>query len=297
LTAPYFEEVRRVYDFARQEIAEPIWVIGGNPDLGSGQRRSWSLGVSLRPFDPQLLSLSVEYQKQESTGGAGGFPGLTPAVEAAFPDRFVRDASGRLIRVDARPIRIVRDTTERLNNSLTLSLTPRARNKGDAASAIATASLWNFSFTLNHGWNLRSELVTAVGLPPIDRLRGGTAQSRHNAGLQFVAGRSGMGATLDGYWQSAFRLRSPGGEGGTRDYRYKAAMTLNLRLFAEPERLLRRQEKPAWLKDLNISLDIQNLLGSYRRVTLADGSAAPGYARYEVDPLGRTIQISVRKRF
>lgn len=297
LTAPYLEEVRRVYDFARQEIAEPVWVTGGNSDLGSGRRRTWSLGATLRPFDPRLLSLSVEYRKQRSTGGAGGFPGLTLAVEAAMPDRFVRDAAGRLIRVDARPIRVVRDTTERLNNSLTLSLVPRAKNKGDAASAIAAASMWNISFTLNHGWSLRSELATAAGLPPIDRLRGGTAQSRHNVGFQLVAGRAGLGATLDGNWQSAFRLRSSGAEGGARDYRYKAATTLNLRLFAEPTRLLRIAEKPAWLSDLNIVLDVQNLFNSYRRVTLADGRAAPGYERYEADPLGRTVQLSLRKRF
>lgn len=297
LTAPRLEEVRRVYDFARQEIAEPVWVTGGNPDLGSGQRRTLSLGATLRPFDPRLLSLSVEYQRQQSTGGAGGFPGLTPAVEAAIPDRFVRDASGRLIRVDARPIRIVRDTTERLNNSLTLSPILRAGSNGDAASAIAAASMWTVSATLNHGWNLRSELVTAAGLSPIDRLRGGTAQSRHNVGFQLVAGRSGMGATLDGNWQSAFRLRPSGAEGDIRDYRFKAATTLNLRLFVEPGRLLPGAEKSAWLSDLNVSLDIQNLLNGYRKVTVADGSAAPGYERYEVDPLGRTVQISVRKRF
>ncbi|AJA08542.1 hypothetical protein SKP52_08115 [Sphingopyxis fribergensis] len=297
LTAPYLEEVRRVYDFARQEIAEPIWVTGGNPDLESGQRRTWSLGATLRPFDPRLLSLSVEYQKQQSMGGAGGFPGLTLAVEAAIPDRFVRDASGRLIRVDARPIRLVRDATERLNNSLTLSPLLRAKNKDGTASAIAAASMWNISFTLNHGWSLRSELVTAIGLPPIDRLRGGAAQSRHSVGFQLVAGRPGMGATLDGNWQSAFRLYSSAVDGGAHDYRYKAAMTLNLRLFAEPERLLRVAEKPVWLSNLNISLDIQNLFDSYRRVTLADGTAAPGYKRYEADPLGRTIQLSLRKRF
>lgn len=297
LTAPHLEEVRRVYDFARQEIAEPVWVTGGNPDLGSGQRRTWSLGASLRPFDPRLLALSVEYRKQQSTGGAGGFPGLAPAVEAAFPERFVRDAAGRLVRVDARPIQIVRDTSERLNNSLTLSIVPRSGNKGDAARAMTAASLWNLSLTLNHGWSLRSELVTAADLPPIDRLRGGTGQSRHNVSFQLVAGRSGMGATLGGNWQSAFRLRSSDAQGGAPDYRYKATMTVNLRVFAEPWRLLRTADKSAWFSDLNMALDIQNLFNSYRRVTLADGTVAPGYERYEADPLGRTIQLSLRKRF
>ncbi|MBB6425044.1 hypothetical protein [Sphingopyxis sp. JAI128] len=297
LTGPHFEEVRRVYDYARQEIAEPVWVTGGNPDLGSGQRRIWSLGASLRPFDPRLLSLSVEYRRQQSTGAAGGFPGFAPAVEAAFPERFVRDTAGRLIRVDARPIQIVRDTDERLNNSLTVSIVPRARSEADAPNAIASAGMWTYSFTLNHGWSLRSELVTAIGLPAIDRLGGGTAQSRHNVSLQFVAGRPGMGATLDGNWQSPFRLRDPAAPGGGIEYRHRALTMLNLRLFVEPERLLRGKEEPVWLKDLNISLDIQNLLNGYRRVTLGDGGVPPGYRRYDADPLGRTIRLSMRKRF
>lgn len=295
LTAPYSEEVRRVYDFARQEIAEPVWVTGGNPDLGSGRSRTWSLGATLRPFDPRLLSLSSEYRKQEATGGASGFPGFTLAVEAAFPDRFVRDASGRLVRVDARPIRIVRDTTERLDNSLSLMLAPG--RKGEGAPSALSADPWQFTLSVNHSWLLRSELLTAPGAPVIDRLRGDTAQSRHNIGFQLVAGRAGMGMTLDGNWQSGFRLRDPDAPGGGRDYRHKPVTIVNLRLFAEPGRLLRTVEKPAWLSDLSVSLDIRNLFDTYRHVLLSDGSVPAGYERYEVDPLGRTIQLSVRKRF
>jgi hypothetical protein len=297
LNAPYREEVRRIYDFARQEIAEPVWVTGGNPELGSGRRRTYALGATLRPFDPRLLMLSVEYRKRVSTGGAGGFPGVTQAVERAFPDRFVRDASGRLTRVDARAIRIVRDTTERLDSAITLSLVPGAKAASSSADPLAMGKLWNLSLALNHGWNLRSELVTSADFPPIDRLRGGTAQSRHNMGLQLVAGRAGFGATLDASWQSGFRLRDIGVNGSGRDYRFAALSLVNLRLHAEPAQLMRGANKPRWLAGLQISLDISNLFDAYRRATLADGSTPSGYERYEVDPLGRTVQLTVRKRF
>src|SRR3546814_7883471 len=106
----------------------------------------------------------------------------------------------------------------------------------------------------------------------------------------------GMGVTLDGNWQSGFRVRAPAGS-GQQDYRHRPVTTLNLHLFAEPERLLRMQETPAWLSDLNISLDVRNLFNAYRRVMLDDGSVPAGYRRYDVDPLGRTVQLSVRKRF
>lgn len=297
LNAPYREEVRRIYDFARQEIAEPIWVTGGNPELGSGRRRTYALGATLRPFDPRLLMLSVEYRKRVSTGGAGGFPGVTQAVERAFPDRFVRDASGRLIRVDARAIRIVRDTTERLDSAITLSLAPGAKAAAASADPLAMGKLWNLSLTLNHGWNLRSELMTSADFPPIDRLHGGTAQSRHNVGLQLVAGRAGFGATLDASWQSGFRLRDTNATGSGRDYRFAPLSLVNLRLHAEPAQLVRGANKPPLLSGLQVSLDVGNLFDVYRRATLADGSTPPGYERYEVDPLGRTVQLTVRKRF
>lgn len=297
LNAPYREEVRRVYDFARQEVAEPIWVTGGNPDLGAGRRRTYAVGAALRPFGPQLLMLSVEYRKRVSTGGAGGFPGVTQAVERAFPDRFVRDAAGRLTRVDARAIRIVRDTTERLDSGVTLSFAPGAKGVADAAEPNAAAKAWNLSVTLNHGWALRSELVTSASAPPIDRLRGGTAQSRHNVGLQIVAGRAGFGATADANWQSGFRLRDSGTAGGGRDYRFRPLALVNLRLHAEPAQLMKGADPPRWLAGLQLSFDIGNLFDTYRRATLDDGRTPPGYERYEVDPVGRTVQITVRKRF
>lgn len=292
---PYVEDIKRIYDYARQELAEPTWITGGNPDLGRGRLRNYSLRVSVQPFADPQLSLSSQYQRQVATGGAGVFPALTPAVESAFPDRVVRDASGRLIRVDARPVSIARDISERLDNGLVLSFS--TARKSDAAVAAPAAVPWQVTLSVNHGWLLRSELLTRPGIPPIDRLRGDTAQSRHSVAFQLVAGRAGAGGAIEGNWQSPFRLRDPVSPGGALDYRHHAVTTLNLRLFVEPERLLRGTEKPAWLKDLNISLDIQNLLNSYRRVTLGDGSVPAGYRRYDADPLGRTVQLSVRKRF
>lgn len=296
LNGPYVEDIRRIYDFTAQEIAEPIWITGGNPDLGRGSARSYSLRANLRPFADRQLTLTSEYQRQVATGGVSSFPTLSPAVESAFRERIVRDASGRLVSVDARPISIARDLSERIDSSLTISLLPGASKGGEAAGAIA-ANAWQASVSINHGWLLRSELLIRPSLPTIDRLRGGTAQSRHSIGFQLVTGRSGMGMTLDGNWQSGFRLRDPAQSNGQRDYRHKSVMILNVRLFAEPERLIRTEEKPAWLSDLHVSFDIQNLFNTYRRVTLGDGSVPAGYERYEVDPLGRTVQLTVRKRF
>jgi len=295
LNGVYGEEVRRVYDFARQEIAETIWITGGNPDLGRGSLRNYSLRASLRPFPDGPLTFTSEYRRNSATGGVGSFPGLTPVIETVFPERFVRDPAGRLVSVDARPIAIARDLSEQLDSSLTL-LSGQAP-KAERASAALAGEPWQFTLSVNHGWLLRSELLTRPGAPAIDRLRGDAAQSRHSLGFQLVAGRAGMGMTLDGNWRGGFRLRSPDAPAGERDYRHRPLTIINLRLFAEPARLLRTPEKPAWLSNLNLSFDVRNLFDAWQRVTLSDGSVPAGYERYEVDPLGRTIQLSVRKRF
>ena len=52
-----------------------------------------------------------------------------------------------------------------------------------------------------------------------------------------------------------------------------------------------------WIRALKISFDIQNLFNGYRRVALPDGNIPAGYSRDEVDPLGRTVRLTLRKQF
>ena len=296
IAGPYVEEIRRIYDFRREEIADARWITGGNPDLGRGKQSLYSLGATLRPLARPILTLTSEYRRQISTGGVGAFPAFTPAVELAFPDRIRRDASGRLLSVDARPISIAHDIDERLDNGLIIELAPQRRKRTNAAG-LGPTTAWRVGLSVNHGWLLKSELLTRPGIPPIDRVSGDTGQSRHQVRVQLTAGRPGFGAVVDGSWQNGFRLRNLDSSGGASDFQHKAMTTVNLRLFAQPDRLLSSSPKPKWLSDLNVALDIRNLFDTYRRVVLKDGSIPAGYRRYEVDPLGRTVQITIRKRF
>ncbi|HEY9090723.1 hypothetical protein [Parasphingorhabdus sp.] len=298
---PYVEEIRRIYDFRREEIADVLWITGGNPDLNRGKQNLYSLSATIRPLARPILTLTSEYQRHISTGGVGAFPAFTPVVEFAFPDRIQRDASGHLLSVDARAINIVHDIDEQLNNGLIITLTPKGRGRTDAAGQTARAEAptapWRVNFSVSHGWLLRSDLLTRPGIPPIDRLSGDTGQSRHQVRFQLTVGRSGVGGVVSGSWQSGFRLRSPANPGSARDFHHKAVTTMNLRLFAEPDRLFSTSQKPSWLSDLNISFDIRNLFDSYRQVVLSNGSIPAGYRRYDINPLGRTAQVSLRKRF
>lgn len=297
LNAPRTETRMHLYDYLRQETTELVWILGGNPDLRSGSQRMLSLRATLRPFGSQLATFSTDYQRQVGRGGIAPLPPLSPTTERIFADRIARDADGRLLSIDARPISIERDTTSQLSNSVTLFFAGKAKA---ADSAVPKARIWDnaqVTVSLTHNWQLRSELLTAPGLPPLDRLGGDGGQSRHTLALQMNVGLRGLGANLNGNWQSAAHVRDAANPGGQGNFAYPAFAQFNFGFFVEPDRLLPSPGKKSWLSKLRVSLDVQNLLNNYRRVRLSDGSVPAGYRRYEVDPLGRTIQISIQKQF
>ncbi|SFR82231.1 hypothetical protein [Sphingomonas jatrophae] len=96
----------RVFDFVRGETAEIVRLTGGNPALAADERKVFKLGVTLRPVTIPRgdLSLTGNFVRSKVDNPIAGFPTATAAIEAAFPDRFTRDAAGRLLRIDSRPI-------------------------------------------------------------------------------------------------------------------------------------------------------------------------------------------------
>lgn len=287
LDAPIVTTVGRLFDYARQEVAEPVWITGGNPDLGRGRQQNLSLAAMLRPLGGEVLTLNVGYRQSVAKGGVAAFPELTPAIEAAFPEHVTRDADGRLIAVDARAINLAHATNADLSSGIALRLGAKrgaAKGAGDPLQV---------SISLTHGWRLKSELLTRAGIPAIDQLRD-SGQSRHSVSLQASVGKRGIGGSLNGNWSSPARLR---GAGAADSFRFKPPLTFNLSAFAEPERLLALPKGKGVLNGLKLSIDVQNLFNGYRRVTLADGSVPAGYSRDEIDPLGRTVRVSLRKKF
>lgn len=291
LSSPRTETVIRLYDPIREEVAEPIWITDGNPALRRGKRTNLSLKGLWRPFGDRLLTINLGYQRRVVTGGVAGFPQLTPAVEQALADRIVRDATGRLIAVDARPIAIDRDTSAQLTTGFSLLLLPPA-----SARPGESAGRWQVSLVVNHSWSLDSLLVLP-GLPALDRLGRDGGQPRHRLSWQIVGGRPGIGVTLNGQWQSAAEARNITTAGGETGYLYHAATQIDLGLFIEPGRIFAPGDGKSWLANSRISLDTRNLFNGYQHITLPGGRVPAGFDRYLLNPLGRTVQLALRKRF
>ena len=297
LDGPLVTTVNRIFDFARQETVDVVSTTGGNPELGRGSRQSLSLTARVLPFDDQTLALNVGYRRQTAKGGVASFPELTPIIEAAFPERVTRDAAGRLVAIDARAINIAHDTDAELTSGIALRLPRQGRAERSARSRKPGADPLQFSISLNHRWRLKSELLTRPGVPVIDQLGGDGGQSRHLLSLQMTAGKRGIGATINGNWSSATRVRNSASTAVEGGFLVKPPAIFNFSFFVEPEHVVLDAGKSPWMKNVKFSLEIQNLLNGYRRVTLGDGSVPAGYSRDEIDPLGRTMRLTVRKRF
>lgn len=112
----------RTFDYVRGETVDVTRISGGNPGLGAASRHRFKAGFNLRPFDDTDFNLRADYVSERTDDAIASFPAVTAAVEAAFPDRFVRDGSGRLLSVDTRPINFDRTESKQIRWGFNLSL-------------------------------------------------------------------------------------------------------------------------------------------------------------------------------
>jgi hypothetical protein len=93
----------RIFDFTTGETVFATVISGGNPDLQRDRRNVFKLGGYWKPSDKLDLTLRADYVHQKIENPITSLS-VTPAVEAAFPDRFRRDSTGQLISADLRPV-------------------------------------------------------------------------------------------------------------------------------------------------------------------------------------------------
>ncbi|WP_297516117.1 TonB-dependent receptor [uncultured Caulobacter sp.] len=136
----------RVFDYVTGQTVDVTRISGGNPNLLAEKRNVLRLGGTFKPDQVQGLSVVANYTRVRIDNPVASFPAATAAVEAAFPDRFQRDATGALTRIDTRPVNFARRETDQVrwgfNFSRQIGKTPppppggfggfRARQDGQA---------------------------------------------------------------------------------------------------------------------------------------------------------------------
>ena len=103
-----------VYDFSTGQTALVAITTGGNPLLVKEQQRDLKFSANWQLPFPSNSNVIVEYFRNRSDNVSASFPILTPGIEAAFAGRVTRDASGRLISIDQRPVTFARQDGSRL---------------------------------------------------------------------------------------------------------------------------------------------------------------------------------------
>ena len=103
----------RIFDFTTGKTVLVDATTGGNPNLAADRRSVVKLSGNWQPFKNTDLRLRADYAHEIIHRPISGIS-VTPQVEAAFPDRFVRDASGQLVSVNLTPINFDRSQRDQL---------------------------------------------------------------------------------------------------------------------------------------------------------------------------------------
>ncbi len=95
-----------IFDVATGQSVLATRVTGGNPLLAADDRRTFKLGAAVRPFADADLTFTANYSRSTARNAILSLAGISPQVEAAFPDRFERDLNGALESFDTRAVNV-----------------------------------------------------------------------------------------------------------------------------------------------------------------------------------------------
>ncbi len=355
---PIFETPgTRVFDFTTGETVEVTSITGGNPDLLADRRNVLKIGGNWKPLEETDLNLRAEYVHSTIDRPISSFPGVTEEIEAAFPERFVRDpVTDDLVAVDFRPVNYEssRRDTVRIGFDFTKPLTSarpsqaaierframrNAQGGGRQNQAAESAPPpsppggappptgpegapppngggfgpggggfgrfggggrqgGRLQFSITDTVTLVDEATIRSGVPKLDYLHGdplGSTGGRPRHQIEAQAGyyNNGLGTRLSANWRSGTRVDGDNGN----DLHFSPLATFDLRLFANLGERFDLVSKHPWLRGSSVRFEVTNIFDSKPRVRDAAGEVPNNYQADLLDPLGRTVMISIRKLF
>ena len=303
---------QRIFDFARGESVTVTRLEGGNPDLDPEERRFWRMGLRLEPFDAHDVSLNLDFLDSTTDSPIIGFPTPTEEIEAAFGDRFERDANGELLSLDARPLNVQEARERRLDWGLRyvrrIGVSGTARSSGSRRDGGASRRGRGFGrrgddggrfyVSLQHGWSLEDRLLLSPGVPAVDyvgrsvggRQRGG---AEHVASLRASLTVRGTGGRVRLRWRDG--TTSLPASDGTIGLRTSALTTLDVRAFHTVRRRSALAERLPWLAGARLTIGVDNAFGEKARVVDGFGATPAGSSADELDPVGRFVYVEFRR--
>jgi hypothetical protein len=292
-----------VFDFATGTSVIINRLEGGNTALMNDRRRILKAGVNLRPLGrdggPTRLTLNANYVRTRIDNPIANFPLITPALEAAFPERFTRDAAGMLTAIDSRPLNFDAVDRAELRGGINLTRFLGQPPKGASKALIKAKRKQSgqVQLSVNYVWRLRDETTLRDGLAPLDLLNGASTsrrgQPKRELNFRLNAFRQGVGVNLNGNWRGGSVIDAGVANGGA--LRFKPQTTINLSAFYEFARDVKAGRPSKWLAGTRVTLAVDNLFYSRPIVKDANGLTPQAYQADYLDPLGRTVRLTFRK--
>jgi outer membrane receptor for ferrienterochelin and colicin len=178
----------RIFDFSTGQTVFVDAITGGNPNLRADRRTVMKLSGNWQPFKDTDLRLRADYVHQTIDNPISNIT-VTPAVEAAFPSRFVRNSSGQLTSIDLTPVNF--DESQRDQLRLGFDFTKPLKSRRPSQSVLdQLRSQFGFGQRGTPGAGPGTGGPPSGGAPPEDGRRGGQGG--------FGGGRGGGGGFFGG---------------------------------------------------------------------------------------------------
>jgi hypothetical protein len=281
-----------MFDFVTGQTVYVTSITGGAPNLHATDDRVASFGVSLGPFLGKT-TFSAHYEQHRTRDAVGTLPPLTADVELAFPERFLRDADGILIEVDNRSVNLQRQDLNDLKWGFNAWFPFGPATKGGTPN--------RFELSVFDTWYLKDDILIRDGIPSLNLLNGAPSngaggQSRHQIDWTSLIYNDGLGAMLNGTWRSATSVDSSDLSELPDALRFSPLGIVNLRLFADLGRLPATHGE-RWAQGARVALQVLNVFDRRQSVQDPSGVTPTAFAPGYLDPLGRTVWLTVRKAF
>lgn len=325
----------RLFDFVTGRTVDVRRLDGGNQALTGDARNVLKVGINLKPFASEDLTLSANYVHSRTDNPIRTFPAVTPEIEAAFPDRFVRDAAGQLVQVDLRPVNFASETVSDLRWGINYTKRlgpqppqaqrfrgpdggppdgprggggdgpprdgggPRFGAGGFGAFGPGRTPPTVVQFALYHTVYFEDQYLVRAGGPKLDLLGGAAGSSSGGQPRHEIELQAGV-------LKNGFGARLSGDwKSGTTvhdaasigDLTFSAIAKLDLRLFAD---LSQRRELVARFpvfRGSRLTFAVTNLFDQRVQVHDATGATPVSYQSAYLDPVGRKVSIGFRKLF
>lgn len=286
-------------------LGETIDVIertGGNPALDAQRNKGRRISLELRPPWSIPFVFTVDYSNTHNQDIIAALPPGNNLLLSAFPDRFVRDGTGRLIEVDTRPLNFARQSEEQVRYGFEINVPLAGKDQPDSSAvrlATAKSPPARLQFNLSHTILLQSKVLISQGIEPIDLLSrdafgfNGGERPRHEFDFGVEYASRGLGVQLTGRHSSQSFINLTGGA-NPNVLQFSPLTTLNIRAFLEGQRL---SPSASWLKGTRFSLLITNFGNERQKVRDSGGGTPILYQQAYRDPTGRVVQLEFRKVF